>query len=471
MKVYLKHNFTYNELKMKLQFIFLVFLIFFQTNFIFSQCNRVTISNQTEMDNFSCSKVKSLEITNNDSSDPISDYSNLSILDTVMESLEIQYFNFGNTELVFPNLKFAREIRAYHINILKKLNFTVLDSVGDISINCGSIKSIDLSALRYANRIGISDGSNLEILNFGLIEYINTLNFSSLTNSNFSIQGFENLHYISVFYLSNTNVNSLSFLPNSLPPPSFYINNCFNLTDISYFNNKTQIKLLSLVDCPISDFSPLNQVQESNYIELQNLPNLLNLDFFKNLVVINGSFRIRNNPSLTNINSLKNLRNTKTSFIENNSSLSDCCILDFLMKKNTFTSLSLKNNDTNCESLFQVFKTCQDLDFDGNYPPNDNCPGNYNPNQDDADSDNVGDICDNCPNFYNPDQKDTDQDGIGDACDENVNGDDRKVKIDNSDLIILNNQRGIVLKNELNDCYRITVNKLGKINIIKISCP
>ncbi len=36
---------------------------------------------------------------------------------------------------------------------------------------------------------------------------------------------------------------------------------------------------------------------------------------------------------------------------------------------------------------------------------------------DDADGDNVADICDNCPEVFNPNQVDSDQDGVGDACD------------------------------------------------------
>jgi len=81
----------------------------------------------------------------------------------------------------------------------------------------------------------------------------------------------------------------------------------------------------------------------------------------------------------------------------------------------------------------------------------DNCPVNYNPTQDDCDSNGVGDACDditpdvdadnvdggefdgcdNCWNVYNPDQADRDGDGIGDACDDcpgdpdnDVDGDD-----------------------------------------------
>ncbi len=80
-------------------------------------------------------------------------------------------------------------------------------------------------------------------------------------------------------------------------------------------------------------------------------------------------------------------------------------------------------------------------DIDVTYIP-DNCPDDYNPGQEDADFDEVGDACDNCPdtpNFdeagvdvdsdllgaacdncpddYNPGQEDADVDGIGDVCD------------------------------------------------------
>jgi len=89
--------------------------------------------------------------------------------------------------------------------------------------------------------------------------------------------------------------------------------------------------------------------------------------------------------------------------------------------------------------------TCLDSDFDGygdpGHPENscllDNCPVNFNPAQEDADQDQIGDLCDpcpddplndvdrdnicanldNCPDVYNPLQQDGDYDNIGDACD------------------------------------------------------
>jgi hypothetical protein len=70
-----------------------------------------------------------------------------------------------------------------------------------------------------------------------------------------------------------------------------------------------------------------------------------------------------------------------------------------------------------------------DTDRDGITDASDNCPNEFNPNQEDLDRDGIGNACDedgdgdgvldrdNCSNVSNPDQRDTDGDGLGDACD------------------------------------------------------
>ncbi len=87
-----------------------------------------------------------------------------------------------------------------------------------------------------------------------------------------------------------------------------------------------------------------------------------------------------------------------------------------------------------------------DTDGDGVVNASDNCPDDFNPNQEnvgdtdafgdacdncpdidndqaDGDSDTVGDACDNCPAVANTNQADLDIDGSGDACDPDVDGD------------------------------------------------
>jgi hypothetical protein len=73
-----------------------------------------------------------------------------------------------------------------------------------------------------------------------------------------------------------------------------------------------------------------------------------------------------------------------------------------------------------------------DTDGDGVLNHVDNCPVDFNPSQEDGNSNGVGDACepaadsdgdgvpdrvDNCPLDFNPGQEDADGDGTGDACD------------------------------------------------------
>ena len=58
-----------------------------------------------------------------------------------------------------------------------------------------------------------------------------------------------------------------------------------------------------------------------------------------------------------------------------------------------------------------------DADEDGVLDVDDNCPDEYNPDQEDGDTDGIGDVCDNCQDDVNPDQVDEDGDGFGDVCD------------------------------------------------------
>ncbi len=63
-----------------------------------------------------------------------------------------------------------------------------------------------------------------------------------------------------------------------------------------------------------------------------------------------------------------------------------------------------------------------DSDGDGKLDFEDNCAGDANPDQLDADDDDVGSACDNCPFVANPEQTDSLDNGEGDACRTCING-------------------------------------------------
>ncbi|HOP06467.1 MAG TPA: PKD domain-containing protein [candidate division Zixibacteria bacterium] len=74
-------------------------------------------------------------------------------------------------------------------------------------------------------------------------------------------------------------------------------------------------------------------------------------------------------------------------------------------------------NDSDSDGIGDACEALTDTDSDG-IPDNvDNCPGVANPDQSNNDTDEFGDACDNCPLLTNPDQSDSDSDGYGDACD------------------------------------------------------
>jgi hypothetical protein len=117
-------------------------------------------------------------------------------------------------------------------------------------------------------------------------------------------------------------------------------------------------------------------------------------------------------------------------------------------------------------SMFTTQHPCDDptdSDGDGIGDDCDNCPNDFNPGQEDADFDFIGDACDdctdtdgdgfgnpgfpantcpedNCPTVFNPSQTDSDNDGVGDACDF-VSLIADSVATDCSQLIVYSNSR------------------------------
>lgn len=72
-----------------------------------------------------------------------------------------------------------------------------------------------------------------------------------------------------------------------------------------------------------------------------------------------------------------------------------------------------------CPARDCIVDVDKDSDHDGwnnAIPGCDNCPAQFNPDQNNADIDTYGDACDNCVGIGNQAQTDTNQNGVGDAC-------------------------------------------------------
>jgi hypothetical protein len=75
------------------------------------------------------------------------------------------------------------------------------------------------------------------------------------------------------------------------------------------------------------------------------------------------------------------------------------------------TTMGFLSTNANLRLAANQCNTIVDSDVDGIADAIDNCPSNFNPNQEDADLDNVGDVCDACPSLAN--------NLIGTACNDN----------------------------------------------------
>jgi len=91
--------------------------------------------------------------------------------------------------------------------------------------------------------------------------------------------------------------------------------------------------------------------------------------------------------------------------------------------------------DPMVEYMVRNIEPIPDSDNDGLINIYDNCPTEYNPDQEDADEDGVGDICDNCPNVENPLQGDADGDGTGDVCEIDADDDGILNESDNCPIV------------------------------------
>ena len=190
-----------------------------------------------------------------------------------------------------------------------------------------------------------------------------------------------------------------------------------------------------------------------------------------------GSFYVMSNDNLTSLIGVENidLTNIDRIYIQNNTKLESCALINICEYLNTPKFARFENNKTSseCFSNAELISSCI-LDSDNDNVPDiiDNCINISNPTQINSDSDSFGDICDNCIVIENENQIDTDGDGSGDACEElTVKLTNENFQVEDGSIYIENATKGIVMKNANGDCYKITIDDVGNLISTLVNCP
>ncbi len=462
------------------------------------QCstNYVTLATQEDVDNFvttyagTCNYVLFLTIGNFSEPNSITDISGLSFL------TEVITLNLNNLQALssfdgLQNIQTARGLEIFNCDLITTIslpNLVINDVNGTLNISgCNNLQSVTLNqTTNHSIRNGPLIRNNPQLEN---------LNFTVASTSSFSF---------GADITNNDSLSSLAFLGNISNYGTILIEGNASLTSLTSLQVEDQLNNLMLINNPLQNLNGLEnltaidnlEIKQSNLSDLQGLENLIlvseKLELSSNASLTSlaglesvanmGRLEITNNNTLTDISAISSFLslNNLQLILENNTQLSNCCVIEELMERGVdYSVVTLNNNGSTCSDIFITLENCTE---DGLTVGVDNCDNISNPDQTDTDNDGVGDPCDNCPSIANNNQLDTDNDGIGDACQGqagtntgfvgiSTNNPLAKFHVEDGDVFISNINRGIIMKTASGKCFRYKPNEQGILVGQEILCP
>ena len=366
----------------------LVFVGLFSLNSIaFSQINcstSVTITEQSDIDNFDCGVIEGNLIIRGNA---ITSLSGLNELNEITGVLTIDNTNLTNLD----GLQNLRSIRST-LNIIDNEN----------------LKNIVLASLEQNPRINILRNAGLEDIN-GFSNYTNNLDYILINgNPKLKTVTFPALETVrwGIHIWENTELSNIAF-PSLTACTGAYL----------WLTDNPALTALS--------FPNLEMV--GGYVAIDNNAGLISLNGFPKLTTIGTSFNVRNNDELSIINTFRDLKTVGTNLVvTSNNKLGNCCGIEpILSDMGVNGTITINTNPANCSNEKEVIEFCtgelRDLDEDGIPDDMDNCVNTKNADQSNADGDGAGTACDcddspetgiscsiGCQTFY----KDEDGDGF-----------------------------------------------------------
>lgn len=296
------------------------------------QCPGVSISTQSEIDNFAAN------------------YPGCS---------EFEFIRIEGSQSTITNLSSLNQIEIitneFYVEVTDIIDFTGLENLGFIGgeiFISGNYSLINFNGLSNLQSIGgaFSSYNNIEQQDFSGLNSLSQINARFQSVGNLSLQSFHGLENVvdvngSLFIVRNDLLINLQGFDQLVSlGGTFSIDHNQNLIDLTGLNNLSSIGgQFQITDNP-------------------NLQTLNGLEHLETLGSAENNFHIFGNENLISIDALENLdlSNIEAIGIYDNLNLSNCAINSICNAlDNNFTNFYIQNNKTECNSIPEVEAQCQ----------------------------------------------------------------------------------------------------------------